>query len=83
MQKINAMPPIVFEILKFKKNLQSDWPRAFLHLKVQSWRLYNSKYMIDSTEITNTEIFAIIAFLAFKLLRLKVSFIYRKDNTNF
>ena len=29
MQKINVTPSIIFEILKI---LQSDWPRAFLHL---------------------------------------------------
>ena len=36
----------------------------FSHLKIsekynyQSWKLYNDKYMIASTQITNTEIFA-------------------------
>ena len=38
--------------------------------------------MIASTQITNTEIFAIIAALAFKLLSRKVLFINRKDNRN-
>ena len=36
--------------------------------------------MIASTEITNTEIFALIAVLVFKLLSRKVLFINRKDN---
>ena len=49
-------------------------------LKVQSCKLYNNKYMIGSTHITNTEIFALIAFLVFKLLSRKVLFINRKDN---
>ena len=51
-------------------------------LKVQSCKLYNNKYMISSTQITNTEIFAFIAALVFKLLSRKVLFINRKDNKN-
>ena len=42
---------------------------------------YN-KYMIASTQITNTENFAIIAVLVFKLFSRKVLFINRKDNRN-
>ena len=38
--------------------------------------------MIASTQITNTEIFAFIAVLVFKLLNSKVLFIKRKDNKN-
>ena len=38
--------------------------------------------MIAATQITNTEVFAIIAVLVFKLLRRKVLFINRKDNRN-
>ena len=38
--------------------------------------------MIASTPITNTEIFAHIVTLAFKLLSRKVLFINRKDNGN-
>ena len=38
--------------------------------------------MIASTEITNTEMFAFIAVVVFKLLSRKVSFINRKDNRN-
>ena len=41
-------------------------------LKVQSCKLYNNKYMIASTQITNTEIFAFRAVLVFKLLSRKV-----------
>ena len=51
-------------------------------LKVQSCKLYSCKYKIASTQITNTEIVAFIAFLAFKLLRRKILFINRKDNRN-
>ena len=38
--------------------------------------------MIASIEITNTEIFAFIAVLVFKLLSRKVLFINRKGNSN-
>ena len=51
-------------------------------LKVQSCKLYNNKYMIVSTQITNTEIFAFIAAPVFKLLSRKVLFINSKDNRN-
>ena len=51
-------------------------------LKVQSCKLYNSKYMIASTQITNTEIFALISVLVFKLLSRKAFFINLKDNRN-
>ena len=50
------------------------------HLKVQSSKLCNNKYTIASAQITNTEIFAFIAILVFKLLSRKVLFINRKDN---
>ena len=53
-----------------------------LTLKVQSCTLYNNKYMIALTQITNTEIFALIAVLIFKLLSRNVLFINRKDNRN-
>ena len=43
--------------------------------------IYN-KYMIVSTQITDTEIFAFIAVLIFKLLRPKVLFINKNDNRN-
>ena len=36
------------------------------NLKIQSCNLYDNKYMIASTQITNTEIFAFIAVLVFK-----------------
>ena len=41
-------------------------------------QIYNNKYMIASTQITNTEIFAFIAVLVFKLLSREVLFINRK-----
>ena len=51
-------------------------------LKVQSCRLYNNKYMIASTQITNNETFAVVAVLVFKLLTLQVLFTNRNDNIN-
>ena len=51
-------------------------------LKVQSCKSHNNKYMIASTQITNTEIFVFIAALVFELLNRKVLFINRKDNRN-
>ena len=38
--------------------------------------------MIAPTQITNTDIFAFIADLVFKLMSYKVLFINRKDNRN-
>ena len=49
-------------------------------LKVPSRKLHDNKYMIVSTQITNTEIFAFIAVLVFQLLNRKVLFKNRKDN---
>ena len=46
-------------------------------------KVYYNKYMIALTQITNTNIFAFIAVLVFKLLGRKVLFINRKDNRNF
>ena len=40
------------------------------------------KYMITSTQITNTEVLAFITVLDFKLLRYKILLINRKDNGN-
>ena len=69
------------------KTLKKKWLRTYeitwntTHkLKVPSCKLYNNKYMICSTQITNTETFAFIAVLVFKLLSRKVLFINRKDN---
>ena len=49
-------------------------------LKVQLRKLYNNKYVIASTQMTNTEIFAFIAVVVFKLMSHKVLFINRKGN---
>ena len=51
-------------------------------VKVQSCKLYNNKYMITSTQITNTEMFPFIAVLVFKLSSRKLLFINKKDNRN-
>ena len=39
--------------------------------------------MIASTQITNTEVFAFVAVLVFKLLSRKVLLMKRKDNKNY
>ena len=39
--------------------------------------------MIASTQITNTEIFAFVAVLVFKLLTREVFLIKKKDNRNY
>ena len=44
------------------------------YLKVQSCKLYNNEYMIASTQIKDTEIFAFIAVLVFKLM----SFVHKQ-----
>ena len=51
-------------------------------LKVHSCKLYKNECVIASTQIANTEIFAIKAVLHFKLLSRKVLFINKKDNRN-
>ena len=49
--------------------------------KVQSCKLYNKKYMIASTQITNITVLAFIAVLVFfNLLSRKVLLKNRKDN---
>ena len=53
-----------------------------LELTIQSCKLYSNKYMIAVTQITNTEILALITLLVFKLLSRKVLFINRKANKN-
>ena len=53
-----------------------------LMLKVQSCKLYNDKFVIASRQIPNTEIFAFIAVLVFKLSSCKSLFTNRKDNRN-
>ena len=50
-----------------------------LKSSLQSRKLYNNKYMITLAQITNTEIFAFMAVLVFKLLSFKVLFINRKE----
>ena len=43
-----------------------DYFERCSYLKVKSCKLPKNKYVITSTQITNTEIFAFIAVLAFK-----------------
>ena len=67
------------EIAALDRRYKLHQPR---NLKVQSCKLHNNKYMIASTQITNTKIFASIAVLVFKLLSRKFLFINRKEKRN-
>ena len=49
----------------------------FYSLKVQSCKLCKNKYMIASTQITNTKVFAFVALPVFKLLSHNVLIIER------
>ena len=67
--------------------LFSDFIKIFLgtyhsYLKVPSCKWYDNKYMLVSTQITNTEILTFVVVLVFKLLSCKVLFLDRKDNRN-
>ena len=44
--------------------------------------MYNNKYMIASTQIANSEIFAFVAVVVFKLLSGQFLFVNRKDKRN-
>ena len=80
--ELGAMCKLSFGSLKFYLGEGEFGARPIGCLKVQSCKLYNSKYMIASRPITNTEIFTFIAVLVFKLLSRKVLFINRKGNRN-
>ena len=67
-------------IVRLSQNYGILIKKRFL-LKVESFKLYN-KYMIASTQIPNTKMFAFIALLVLKLLSRKVLFRNRKDNKN-
>ena len=54
-----------------------------LLLKEQSCKLHNDKFMIASTQITNIEIFALIAVLVFELLSRTFLFINIEDKRNY
>ena len=73
-----SLPLLVAETRAFVNKLLIN----YLNLKVQSCKLYSYKYMMVSTQITNTEVFAFIAALVFKLLSPKFLFMNRKDNRN-
>ena len=51
--------------------MQKKYTKSSFVLKMLKVQLDNHKYIIVSTQITNTEIFAIIAVLGFKLLSRK------------
>ena len=74
----------LFQVIKTfpKKDFEFEHLATFQILKIQPCKLYNDKYRIPSTQITNTEIFAFIAVRVFKLLSCKALLINRKDNRN-
>ena len=75
----NLRKKIFFEILTWEGHARIEVSKG---LKAESCKLYNEKFMIASTQKRNTEIFAIIIVLIFKLLSRKVLFINRTDNKN-
>ena len=66
----------------FVDNALLVWLFSFIMLKVQSCKFYNKKYMIASTQITNTVSFVFIVVLVFKLLTRKVLVINRNNYQN-
>ena len=66
----------------FFTKVDTCFKKAGRLLRVQSCESFNNKYMIASTQITNTEIFAFIAVLVFELLSHKFLFINIKNNRN-
>ena len=67
---------LFYDAVHLMKNIRNNLS------KVRLCKLYNSKCMTASTQITNTEIFAFIAVLVFMLLSRKFLFINIKDNRN-
>ena len=72
---IVILPHLAQYLLKFRSCM-------YIFLKKPSCKLYNNKSMIISTQITNTDVFAFIAFLVFELLSRKILFVNRKNNSN-
>ena len=64
----------IFDITAWETN---NW-----NTRIKGTVMQINKYVIASTPITNTESFASIAVLVFKLSSRKVLFINRKDNRN-
>ena len=64
-KKFNSVPPILSNSLSFSYKIRTlNKENA---VKVQLCKLYNEKYVIASTQITNTDIFVFIAVPVFKL----------------
>ena len=56
---------MIFEAVCFVMILTTN---SFAIVKVQLRKLFNNKYIIASTQIKNTEVFAFIAVLVLRLL---------------
>ena len=76
--KIAKLLPTSF-LDSFMKKFLKTYEKAFT---VQSWELFINKYMITSTQITNTEIFTFLAVLVFELFSRKILFMKRENNWN-
>ena len=76
--KIAKLLPTSF-LDSFMKKILKTYGKAFT---VQSCKLFNNKYMITSTQITNTEIFTFLAVLVFELFSRKILFMKRENNGN-
>ena len=72
MNSSNNVSRGLFRILSNMMGLFTKIVNVLYLLKVQSPELYNNKYMIASTQLTNTEISTFIAVLVFKSLSDKV-----------
>ena len=68
-------------LIQLKNSMTYEEKQVNVNLTVQSCKLHDKKYMIASTQITNTKMFAFIPLPVFKLLNSKVLFINRKDNS--
>ena len=64
----------------YDNQLKANPDKYHLLVKGTVCKLHNNKYIITSTKITNSETFAFLAVLVFKLLSRKVLFINRKNN---
>ena len=69
---------IRYLFIQYSYNIYLYDIRCLLFLKVLSCKLYNKKHMIALTQVTNTEIFALISVVVLQLLSCKVLFTNEK-----
>ena len=78
---------VFYELRSFQYEQTATFLRMLFHLnqfllKVQSFKSYDNKYMIASTQITNTDIFAFITVLVNKSLIRNDLFINKTNDKN-